>query len=110
MDFVYVEDVARVNLLAAESDISDDVFNVGSGTQTSLYELCMMLLKLTGSSQQPEYRAARTVGNVQRRRAAIDKAAKLLGFRSTVSLEEGLRKLIHWRHETKAASTVAVQQ
>jgi UDP-glucose 4-epimerase len=110
MDFVYVEDVARVNLLAAESEISDDVFNVGSGTQTSLYELCMLLLKLTGSSQQPEYRAPRSVGNVQRRRAAIDKAAKLLGFRSSVSLEEGLRRLIQWRHESKTASTVAVQQ
>jgi UDP-glucose 4-epimerase len=110
MDFVYVEDVARANLLAAQSEISDDVFNVGSGTQTSLYELCMLLLKITGSSQQPEYRAPRSVGNVQRRRAAVDKAEKLLGFRSTVSLEQGLRELIDWRHAAKASSIVAVQQ
>ena len=110
MDFVYVEDVARANLLAAQSDISDDVFNVGSGTQTSLYELCMLLLKITGSSQRPEYRAPRSVGNVQRRRAAMEKAEKLLGFRSTVSLEQGLRELINWRHTAKAGSTMAVQQ
>jgi UDP-glucose 4-epimerase len=110
MDFVYVEDVARANLLAAQSDVSDDVFNVGSGTQTSLYELCMLLLKITGSSQQPEYRAPRSVGNVQRRRAAVDKAEKLLGFRSTVSLEEGLRELINWRQAAKMSSAVAVQQ
>lgn len=110
MDFVYVEDVARANLLAAESDVVDEVFNVGSGTQTSLYELCMMLLNIMTSSQRPEYRAPRNVGNVQRRRAAIDKAEKLLGFRSVISLEEGLRELIKWRHSAKTASTVEVGQ
>jgi UDP-glucose 4-epimerase len=110
MDFVYVEDAARANVLAAQSDISDDVFNVGSGTQTSLYELCMLLLKLSGSSLVPEYRPPRNVGNVQRRRAEIDKAEKLLGFRSTVSLEQGLRDLINWRHSAKAASVMEVQQ
>jgi UDP-glucose 4-epimerase len=110
MDFVYVEDVARANLLAAESNISDDVFNVGSGTQTSLYELCMLLLTITGSSQLPEYRAPRSVGNVQRRRAAMEKAEKLLAFRPTVSLEQGLRELISWRDCAKATSGMAVQQ
>ena len=110
MDFVYVEDVARANLLAAETDIADDVFNIGSGTQTSLYELCMLLLKLTGSSQRPEFRAPRSVGHVQRRRAAIDKAEKLLGVRSTVSLEQGLQELIDWRHSVKAESGMAVQR
>jgi UDP-glucose 4-epimerase len=110
MDFVYVQDVARANLLAAQSDITDDVFNVGSGTQTSLYELCMLLLKLTGSSQRPEHREARKVGNVQRRLAAVDKAERLFGFRSTVSLEQGLQELIHWRHSAKAALAVEVQQ
>jgi UDP-glucose 4-epimerase len=110
MDFVYVEDVARANVLSAQSEISDDVFNVGSGTQTSLYELCMLLLKLTGSSLMPEYRPLRSVGSVQRRRAEVDKAEKLLGFRSTVSLEQGLQELINWRHSAKAASVIAVQQ
>jgi len=110
MDFVYVEDVARANLLAAQSDISDDVFNVGSGIQTSLFELCMLLLKLTGSSQRPDYRAPRSVGNVQRRRAAIEKAEKLLGFRSTVTLERGLLDLINWRRSAKLAAATEVHQ
>ncbi len=108
MDFVYVEDVARANLLAAQSDVSDDAINVGSGTQTSLYELCMLLLKLTGSSQHPEYRAPRSVGHVQRRRAAVDKAERLLGFRAAVSLEEGLEALLHWRHSVTPNSAMAV--
>ena len=110
MDFVYVEDVARANLLAAQSGISDDVFNVGSGTQTSLNELCMLLLAITGSSQHPEYRAPRSVGNVQRRRAGMEKAERMLGFKPVVTLEQGLRELINWRGSEKAASTMAVQQ
>jgi len=109
MDFVYVEDVARANLLAAQSDITDEVFNVGTGVQTSLNELCRLLLSLTGSCMQPEYREARSVGNVQRRRASVEKAANVLGFRTTVSLEQGLRELIRWREVAKPRTTHAVE-
>jgi UDP-glucose 4-epimerase len=109
MDFVYVEDVARANLLAAQSDISDEVFNVGTGVQTSLNELCKLLLTLTGSSSQPEYRGARNVANVQRRRAAIEKADRMLGFRTTVSLDQGLRELIRWREAPKVMAAPVVE-
>ena len=109
MDFVYVADVARAYLLAAESDLSDDVFNVGTGTQTSLNALCALLLKLSGSSLQPEHREARAVANVQRRRAAVEKAYKSLGFKATVPLEQGLLELIRWRQTVKRASISAVE-
>jgi UDP-glucose 4-epimerase len=109
MDFVYVEDVARANLLAAQSDITDEVFNVGTGVQTSLNELCRLLLSLTSSSMQPEYREARSVGNVQRRRASVEKATNVLGFRTTVSLEQGLRELIRWREVAKPRATHVVE-
>ena len=101
MDFVFVDDVARANLLAVQTEVSDEVFNVGTGIQTSLKELCELLLYLTGSSLQPEYRDARTVANVQSRRAAVEKAEQKLGFKATVHLEEGLRKLIRWRELVK---------
>lgn len=101
MDFVFVDDVARANVLAAQSDVTDEVFNVGTGTQTSLNELCALLLKLTCSSLQPEYREVRKVANVQTRRAAVEKASEQLDFRAAVSLEEGLRELIRWRHSVK---------
>jgi len=109
MDFVYIEDVARANLLAAQSEITDEVFNVGTGTQTSLSELCRLLLTITGSSLQPEYREARVVANVQRRRASVEKAATMLGFRAATSLEDGLREMIEWRKQAKAISPVAVE-
>jgi UDP-glucose 4-epimerase len=102
MDFVFVGDVARANILAAQSDVTDEVFNVGTGIQTTLNELCDELLHLTGSALRPEHREARVVANVQARRAAVDKAAELLNFRTRVSLREGLQQLISWRESLKS--------
>ncbi len=102
LDFVYVGDVARANLLAAQSDVTDEVFNVGTGLQTSLNELCDLVLDLTGSSLRPEHREVRKVANVKLRRAAVEKAAKLLDFQAKVSLREGLQELIRWRSSAKA--------
>ena len=102
MDFVFVEDVARANLLALESQVTDQAFNVGTGVQTSLKDLCTLLLRVTGSSLKPEHRQPRLVGNVTVRRASVEKAAKLLGFRSQVDIEDGLRRLVAWRAAVKA--------
>jgi nucleoside-diphosphate-sugar epimerase len=101
MDFVFVGDVAHVNVLAAQSDVTDEVFNVGTGVQTTLRELCDLLLQLTGSSLRPEHREARQVANVQARRAGVEKAAQLLGFRADVCLLDGLQELIRWRNSAK---------
>jgi UDP-glucose 4-epimerase len=96
MDFVYVEDIARANILAAEADVTDEVFNVASGTETSLNDLALMLLQVMGSTLAPEYGPERKVNPVPRRLAAIDKAERMLGFRTRVSLAEGLRALVDW--------------
>ena len=103
MDFVFVKDVARVNLMAACSPVTDEVFNVGTGVQTSLSELCQMILDLTGSSIRPEHREARKVANVKTRRAAVGKAERMLGFKATVALQQGLRELIQWRQAVRSA-------
>ena len=102
MDFVFVEDVARASLLALESDVTDEVMNIGTGVETSLSQLCALLLSLSGSSLAPEHVEARKVNNVLRRRAAVEKAEKLLGFRAQTNLEAGLRELIRWRAAAKA--------
>jgi UDP-glucose 4-epimerase len=102
MDFVFVEDVARASLLALESDVTDEVMNIGAGVETSLSQLCTLLLSLSGSSLAPEHVEARKVNNVLRRRAAVEKAEKLLGFRAQTNLEAGLRELIRWRAAAKA--------
>jgi UDP-glucose 4-epimerase len=46
-DFVYVRDVARANVLALESDATDQFYNVGTGTQTSIKTLTERLMQLT---------------------------------------------------------------
>jgi UDP-glucose 4-epimerase len=110
MDFVYVDDVARANLLAAQSNVTDEVFNIGTGIQTSLLELCNILLKLKGSGLLPEYRAPRAVNHVQVRRAAVERAAAMLNFQSAVHLEQGLQELLRWRHSLRANSVAVAHQ
>jgi nucleoside-diphosphate-sugar epimerase len=96
MDFVYIEDIARANILAAKSAIGDDVFNVASGTETSLNELALTLARVMGSNLRPEYGPERKVNPVPRRLASTEKARQLLGFETSVNLEEGLRRLVTW--------------
>jgi nucleoside-diphosphate-sugar epimerase len=100
MDFVYVEDVARANILAAKSDIVDEVFNVAGGAETTLLGLLQALLKVTGHSDvRPEFMPENKVNPVPRRLADISKAEKQLGFLAQVGLEEGLRRLVEWREQ-----------
>ncbi len=102
MDFIYIEDVARANILAAKADTTDRVFNVASGTETSLLELAQAMLKVMGSDLEIEFRPERKVNAVRRRLADVQSADKLLGFRSQVGLEEGLKRLVAWWQNQKA--------
>ncbi|PPJ63629.1 SDR family NAD(P)-dependent oxidoreductase [Cuspidothrix issatschenkoi] len=101
MDFVYIEDIARANILAAKADITDQVFNIASGIETSLNDLAHSLLKVMGSDLQPEYKPERKVNPVQRRLADVSKAKQLLNFEAQVSLEEGLSRLVTWWQKQK---------
>ena len=97
MDFVYIDDVAKVNVLALQSDCDDDVINVASGRETSLRELAAALLKVMGATHLvPEYGPERSVNPVLRRLASTRKAQSLLGFRAEVGLEQGLDRLVRW--------------
>ena len=101
MDFVYIDDVARSNILALLSDASDEVFNVASGIETDLNGLAAALLKVMDSDLKPEYGPERKVNPVSRRLADIDKAERLLGFRAEVGLEDGLSRLVEWWRANK---------
>ncbi len=101
MDFVYVEDIARANLCAAQADVIDEVFNVASGVETSLDGLAHALLKIMNANLAPEYGPQRKINPVPRRLADTRKAQDLLGFRAQVPLEEGLRRLVTWWETTR---------
>jgi UDP-glucose 4-epimerase len=104
-DFVYVEDVARANILALTNGAPAGFYNIGSGVATTVNELVRELLDLTGSAQCPEYRPQAQV-LVQRRIASIDLARLELGFEAAVPLRSGLERLIAWRKREKAAKAL----
>ena len=109
MDFVVTTDIARANLLAAESGATDVVLNVASGTETSLLELALALLRVMGSDLAPEFGPARTVNNVARRIADTSRAEATIGFRAEIGLDDGLRSLVQWwRAEREAAAAGGV--
>jgi nucleoside-diphosphate-sugar epimerase len=96
MDFVCVPDIARANVLAAEANVSDAVFNVASGVETSLNELAEALLRAMGSELEIEYGPERAVNGVTRRLADTSGAREALGFSAEIGLEEGLSQLVEW--------------
>jgi UDP-glucose 4-epimerase len=102
MDFVYVTDIARANILAADADVTDDVFNVASGSETSLNELAAALCRAMGSDLKPDYGPERSVNPVPRRLADTSRARDLLGFEAQVGLDQGLRELVDWWHGARA--------
>lgn len=96
MDFVYADDIARANVLAAQADVTDAVYNVASGSETSLNGLAAALLRVMDSDLEPEYREERAVNNVPRRLADTSRATEDLGFTAEISIDEGLRRLADW--------------
>jgi UDP-glucose 4-epimerase len=109
MDFVYIGDVARANVLAAAADVSDEVFNVASGTETSLLELARLLIAVMGADVEVEHGPERAVNKVPRRLSDTTLARERLGFEAEVDLEEGLRRLVDWwRAESAGTAPTAL--
>jgi UDP-glucose 4-epimerase len=102
MDFVCVPDIARANVLAAEADVTDRVYNIASGTETSLCGLAEALLRTMGSDLDIEYGPERAVNGVTRRLADTSAAAADLGFKAEIGIEEGLAELVDWWQAEKA--------
>ena len=104
MDFVFTEDIARANLLAASADATDEVFNIGSGTETSLTELAQALLRAMDSDLPLEFGPPRGVNTVTRRLAGVSRAAERLAWKAEVGLDEGLRRLVAWWRAERSSS------
>jgi UDP-glucose 4-epimerase len=96
MDFVCVPDIARANVLAAEADVTDAVFNIASGVETSLQDLAEGLLRVMGSDLSIEYGPERGVNGVTRRLADTSAARDALGFEAEIDLDQGLTQLVDW--------------
>lgn len=106
MDFIYVKDIARANILAAESPISDEVFNIACSVETSLNDLASALMKVMDVDMPLEYGPERKTNPVPRRLADTNSAREKIGFTAQVQLEAGLSELVDWWRAQK--SEVAV--
>jgi len=99
-DFVTAKDAARCNVLAMKSDSTDEFYNVGTGVQTSIKELCEMILSLKKSELKVQYKPYSPEDMrrmVQNRIGSTKKASKDLGFEYELDLQHGLKDLIAWR-------------
>ena len=96
MDFVYSDDIARANVLAAGAPATDVVLNIASGVETSLNDLATTLIGVMGSDLAPEHVEERKVNPVSRRLADTSRARDLIGFDALIPLGEGLRRLVDW--------------
>ena len=104
MDFVYVEDVARANVAALLSDVTDESFNIGNCRETSLKELLEVMLKINKCELKPVFIESNIINPVGRRLADKNKAKKLLNFEPEVTLEDGLKNLSEWYFEKSKTS------
>lgn len=95
-DFVYVDDVVQANILAAQNETANgSVLNVGTGVETSVNEVAETIRNIVGKDvpiQHVEDRAA----DFKRAKACLDQSRSILGYSSTVSLQEGLENYIDW--------------
>ena len=109
MDFVYIDDVAHANLLAATTPYTDTTFNIASGTETSLLELAGLLLEVMDSDLGIEHGPERTINKVPRRLADTTHAKNQLGFQTTTNLHNGLTKLVDWWRNNRTQTDEAAE-
>lgn len=109
-DFVAVEDCAMANVCGMSATATDEFYNVGTGTRTSLKELAEKLLNLTGCNEEIQYAPRSQATLVRNRIGSPLKATEEIGFTAALDLDEGLRRLIDWRaaHQTEVAARKSV--
>jgi UDP-glucose 4-epimerase len=102
-DFIYVGDTASANVCALKSEVPFGFYNVGRGIKTSIRELTEMILELTGSDLPIKYEPAGQTF-VTNRVGDPAPAERDLGFKWSVDLEEGMKRLIEWRKNDKGSN------
>ena len=96
-DFVDARDIAKANLLAAESNVArNEIFNVGTGIRTTFQEMAQKLIDISGNSFKPKITFNARMGDIRHCYANNRKIAKMLEFTPRFSIQEGLTHLWNW--------------
>ena len=98
-DFIFVEDIANGLIACATRGEPADVYNLASGSETSIRELADLINGMTGNPTPPAERPGRDWDRSGRRFGSPAKARERLGFEATVALSEGLARTIAWTRE-----------
>lgn len=94
-DFTYVSDVVQANLLAARSDVAGESFNIGGGSRISVTDLVGLIEDAAGKNAQIKYIEAQK-GDVKHTYAGLTKAGRLIGYKPTVGIGEGVKRYVEW--------------
>lgn len=100
-DFTYCDDVSEAIIRAVEQPSLNDVINIATGIETSSNDLCKMIWRILDKPNKYVREAPRNIDNVYRRCLDISKAERLLGWKPTVTLEDGIKKTIEWQRSLK---------
>jgi len=96
-DFVFVKDICKSCILSMKSSLSDQSFNISSGKQVSILSLCKKIIQIMGKNIPIEFKQIDDITLVTDRIGSTEKAEKYIGFKTDVSLEEGLKEVIYWK-------------
>lgn len=107
MDMTYVQDVARANVLAAESPATADFFNVGTGIATSVLDVFHYMKEFFDYDLSPVFEG-RDVNLVKRRQCSTEKAERELGFKAEVAVKDGLKSYVGWREQIAGRESLAL--
>ena len=92
-DFVYVDDVVNANILAMESDIDSEFFNIGTNSAISVLDLANIIIKFSGLKLKPIHRSD-VPGDVKATQADTTKAKMMLKWKPTTSLKDWLKSAV----------------
>lgn len=98
-DFIFVEDICRGLMLCALKGEAGDVYNIGSGIETSIAELAQKIVQVTGSNSELRITPRREWDTSGKRFASTKKSREKLGFSAKVLLQDGIEKTVAWTKE-----------
>ncbi|MFA5393585.1 MAG: NAD-dependent epimerase/dehydratase family protein [Candidatus Ratteibacteria bacterium] len=94
-DFVYIDDIVEALMLVAQSGINKGLIQIGSEQATTIKELAQLITRISGKSINATFDNSKPEGD-RGRIAVCDKARDILGWKATVTLEEGLGQTYRW--------------
>ncbi len=93
-DFIHVDDVVQANILAMKCQEGFEIFNIGTGVETSFNELVSLLCTVLNKGAKDVYIENPVKNYVMHTVADMTKSRRILGFESTIGLKEGIKRLV----------------